>query len=286
MQSNKKKPNQTDELGVFINMRNVNGNKKGIPNTAQNIYLNQIQEQIGGVSKSKQSKKYIKPTDDDEESLSNSDSESNTESGSRSETETETETDIEVENQEDEEKNEESEDDTEAQEENDEAKEDDEDEKDEEESEGVVDTEYNEDGPTEKETEGNAEDEDCLYQYDDLVDEKDSEHIPKQIPDDQRMTDKQMTHYEKIRILGIRSKQISMGAKVMIKYNGNLEAIELAKYELDNKTTPLIIKRPLPDNTYELWKVSDLSMGEDDMSEITKRLNITFDSSVIKFNLL
>ena len=61
-----------------------------------------------------------------------------------------------------------------------------------------------------------------LLQYDDLVDERDTERQPIQIPNDQRTTDPQMTHYEKIRLLGIRTKQISMGAKVMVKYDGQL----------------------------------------------------------------
>jgi hypothetical protein len=70
-----------------------------------------------------------------------------------------------------------------------------------------------------------------------------------------------------------------MGAKVMVKYNGNLGAKELAKYELNNKTTPLIIKRPLPDNTFELWKVSELNISDNDNTQLIEELNESFNQN-------
>jgi DNA-directed RNA polymerase I, II, and III subunit RPABC2 len=148
----------------------------------------------------------------------------------------------------------------------------------------VADTEYNEDGINEKDTETNNEDiDDCLYQYDDLVEEKDSERQSFEIPSNERTTDNQITHYEKVRILGIRSKQIAMGAKVMIKYDNDMSAVELAKYELSNKTTPLIIKRSLPDNTYEMWKISELNIDDDDTNELIKNLNFQYQNKSNKY---
>jgi DNA-directed RNA polymerase I, II, and III subunit RPABC2 len=149
----------------------------------------------------------------------------------------------------------------------------------------VADTEYNEDGVNEKDTEkdtdkdtemNNDEDDDCLYQYDDLVEERDSERQVYEIPRAERMTDPQLTHYEKVRILGIRAKQIAMGSKVMVKYDNSFGPVELAKYELKHKTTPLVIKRPLPDNTYEIWKVSDLNIDDDDSNMIKQDLESSF----------
>lgn len=146
-------------------------------------------------------------------------------------------------------------------------------------------TEYNDD--EEKDERNNDEPEDdCLYQFDDLVDERDTERQPVQIPNDQRTTDPQMTHYERIRLLGIRTKQISMGAKVMVKYDGQLGATELAKYELNNKTTPLVIKRPLPDNTFELWKVSELNVGDDDNEQLFEELNQSFQQNQNLYQLV
>lgn len=138
-------------------------------------------------------------------------------------------------------------------------------------------TEYNEDGEKEKDLDGDdKDDDDCLYQYDDLVDDRDTDKPPVHILNENRTTDPQMTHYEKIRLLGIRTKQIAMGAKVMVKYDGNMGAMELAKYELINKTTPLIIKRSLPNNTFELWKVSELNIDEDNTIQIVEELNQSF----------
>lgn len=154
-----------------------------------------------------------------------------------------------------------------------------------EEDEKEAETEYNDED--EKDERNNDEpDDDCLYQYDDLVDERDTDRQPVQIPNDQRTTDPQMTHYERIRLLGIRTKQISMGAKVMVKYDGQLGATELAKYELNNKTTPLIIKRPLPDNTYELWKVSELNIGDDDNEQLVEELNQSFEQNQNLYQLV
>jgi DNA-directed RNA polymerase I, II, and III subunit RPABC2 len=141
-------------------------------------------------------------------------------------------------------------------------------------------TEYNEDAELEKTIESDDEEEDdCLYQYDDLVDERDTERQPILIEKADRTTDPQMTHYERVRVLGIRAKQIAMDSEVMAKYDGNLGAVELAKYELNYKTTPLIIKRSLPDNTYELWKVSELNIDEDDTKQIIAELNESFKSN-------
>ena len=161
---------------------------------------------------------------------------------------------------------------------------DEEDEEEEEEEEKEAETEYNDED--EKDERGSEPEDDCLYQYDDLVDERDTDRQPIQIPNDQRTTDPQMTHYEKIRLLGIRTKQISMGAKVMVKYDGQLGATELAKYELNNKTTPLVIKRPLPDNTFEIWKVSELNIGEDDNEQLVEELNQFYEQNQNLYELV
>ncbi len=145
-------------------------------------------------------------------------------------------------------------------------------------AEEVINTEYNDDGVNEKDTEANEDDVDCLYQYDELVEEKDVDRKAYEITGNDRMTDPQLTHYEKIRLLGIRSKQIAMGAKVMVKYDNEMSAVELARYELNNKTTPLIIKRQLPDNSYELWKVRELIIDNDDSNQLIDEMNNSFNN--------
>ena len=69
-----------------------------------------------------------------------------------------------------------------------------------------------------------------------------------------------MTKYELVRVLGIRTKQISVGAKVLIKNIQGETPLEIAIHELINKMTPFIIKRPLPNNTFELWHIKELDI--------------------------
>jgi DNA-directed RNA polymerase I, II, and III subunit RPABC2 len=64
-----------------------------------------------------------------------------------------------------------------------------------------------------------------------------------------------------VRVLGIRAKQISVGAKTLVKNIEGKKPIEIALFELKNKTMPFKIKRPLPNNTYEIWKISELNIN-------------------------
>tara|TARA_B100000575_G_C23090724_1_gene628798 strand:- start:1240 stop:1587 length:348 start_codon:yes stop_codon:yes gene_type:complete len=68
-----------------------------------------------------------------------------------------------------------------------------------------------------------------------------------------------LTKYEKTRILGSREKQLSLGSKPMIKLSEDKSYKEIAEKELEMKMTPMIIRRYLPDHTYEDWKISDLN---------------------------
>jgi len=263
------KDNDLNKIFVSSNIRTSTGKSIKFDNTAQNLYLNSntVKKQIGGKSKPKQvqTKKVI--TSDDSESGSGTESDSESDSEEESDIENIEEV---IPEDEDEFNNQEEQQDEETQEED----------EDETSIKDIIDTEYDEDGANEKDTEMNNEEaDDCLYQYDDLIDEKDINKETYEIPKEKRMTDPIMTQYERIRILGIRTKQISMGAKPMVKTTNNISAIELAKHELNNKTTPLIIKRPLPDNSYELWKINELNNDDDDTDLILDDLNNSFDKS-------
>ena len=70
-----------------------------------------------------------------------------------------------------------------------------------------------------------------------------------------------LTKYEKTRILGIRLKQLNNGALPYIKVSENiLDNFIIAKKELNQKKLPFIIQRPLPNNTFEYWKLEDLEI--------------------------
>eukprot|EP00457_Paulinella_chromatophora_P010356 gb/GEZN01010456.1/.p1 GENE.gb/GEZN01010456.1/~~gb/GEZN01010456.1/.p1 ORF type:complete len:282 (+),score=70.46 gb/GEZN01010456.1/:71-916(+) len=68
-----------------------------------------------------------------------------------------------------------------------------------------------------------------------------------------------MTKYEKARILGTRALQISMGAPILVELNkGEIDPLEIALKELKQKKMPIVVRRFLPDGSYEDWQASDL----------------------------
>ncbi|KAH8552542.1 DNA-directed RNA polymerase II subunit F [Umbelopsis sp. PMI_123] len=74
----------------------------------------------------------------------------------------------------------------------------------------------------------------------------------------ERVTTPYMTKYERARVLGTRALQISLNAPVMIELNGESDPLVIAMKELREKKIPLIVRRFLPDNSYEDWHVKDL----------------------------
>lgn len=73
-----------------------------------------------------------------------------------------------------------------------------------------------------------------------------------------RVTSKYLTKYERARILGTRALQISMNAPVMVNIEGETDALKIAHRELREQVIPLIVRRYLPDNSYEDWPVNEL----------------------------
>jgi DNA-directed RNA polymerase I, II, and III subunit RPABC2 len=68
-----------------------------------------------------------------------------------------------------------------------------------------------------------------------------------------------ITLYEKTKIIGLRSNQLSKGAKPFINVPPHITDVrDIARLELEQKRLPFIIKRPLPDGSYEYWRISDL----------------------------
>jgi len=67
-----------------------------------------------------------------------------------------------------------------------------------------------------------------------------------------------LTKYERARVLGTRALQISMGAPCTVPLEGETDCLRIAQKELQQQKLPMIIRRFLPDNTYEDWKIKDL----------------------------
>ena len=115
-------------------------------------------------------------------------------------------------------------------------------------------------------------DDKCIYKYaddeldnDDDNDEEDEEFFDddgKEFTDivapEDRVTKPYLTKYERVRLLGDRTKQISLGAKPMIKDSEHLPPKDVAELELDHRVMPLFIERPLPNGKKERWTLNEL----------------------------
>lgn len=80
-----------------------------------------------------------------------------------------------------------------------------------------------------------------------------SENLPEKV------TTRFLTKYEKARIIGARALQISKNAPVMVEIEpGEWDPIKIAEKELIERKIPFIIRRYLPDGSFEDWRVDEL----------------------------
>ena len=73
-----------------------------------------------------------------------------------------------------------------------------------------------------------------------------------------RITTRYMTKYERARVLGTRALQISMNAPVMVDIDNETDPLKIAMKELRDRKIPMIIRRYLPDGSYEDWNLDEL----------------------------
>jgi DNA-directed RNA polymerase I, II, and III subunit RPABC2 len=68
-----------------------------------------------------------------------------------------------------------------------------------------------------------------------------------------------LTNFERTKIIGLRANQISRGSVPFVHVPKHITDVrDIARLELEQKRLPYIIKRPLPNGTYEYWRLSDL----------------------------
>ncbi len=86
------------------------------------------------------------------------------------------------------------------------------------------------------------------------------ERLPvRGIGDPHHTTYPRITQYESTKAISFRASQICNGAKPYILVpEGVTDAYQIAKMELQAKRLPFIFKRPLPNGTYEYWRLADL----------------------------
>lgn len=68
-----------------------------------------------------------------------------------------------------------------------------------------------------------------------------------------------LTQYERTRILGFRANQLAQGGRPFIVVPTHITStLEIARLELDQRRLPFVVKRPMPDGSFEYWRLSDL----------------------------
>lgn len=67
-----------------------------------------------------------------------------------------------------------------------------------------------------------------------------------------------LSTFEKTKILGTRTNQLAQGARPYIEVPKHItDVYEIAKLELEARKLPIIIKRYMPDGTYEKFRLSE-----------------------------
>ncbi|KAK7679388.1 subunit common to RNA polymerases I, II, and III [Cerrena zonata] len=78
------------------------------------------------------------------------------------------------------------------------------------------------------------------------------------VPKSERTTTPYMTKYERARILGTRALQISLNAPVLVDIEGETDPLQISMKELAQRKIPLVVRRYLPDGSYEDWGCDEL----------------------------
>ncbi|KAK1442552.1 DNA-directed RNA polymerase [Babesia gibsoni] len=108
----------------------------------------------------------------------------------------------------------------------------------------------------------------------------DANEYRQHVENTHRITSPYMTKYEKARIIGTRALQISLNAPITIPVDASTDAVDesiamgfgetsdasaaaidpliIAEKELYQKSVPFIIRRYLPNGSYEDWKIEEL----------------------------
>lgn len=73
-----------------------------------------------------------------------------------------------------------------------------------------------------------------------------------------KITTRYLTKYERARLLGTRALQLSMNAPPLVELDGETDPLKIAAKELRERKLPLIIRRYLPDGSFEDWSLDEL----------------------------
>lgn len=141
--------------------------------------------------------------------------------------------------------------------------------------ENTVESDTESEAEDEESIEGDEDGDDCVYKLtkkkndDDIDDKLEEDNFAEDedvklrngvVPKEDRQTKPIMTKYERVRILGERARQLSLGAKPMIKGMESKDPKEVARQELKEGSIPLLIERELPNGMKEIWEPKELKI--------------------------
>jgi DNA-directed RNA polymerase subunit K/omega len=87
------------------------------------------------------------------------------------------------------------------------------------------------------------------------------QEVPPLKGDKKHISQPFLSIFEKTKILGFRSNQLAQGARAYIVVPEHItNTLDIARMELEQRRLPYIIKRPMPDGTFEYWRLSDLML--------------------------
>jgi len=92
------------------------------------------------------------------------------------------------------------------------------------------------------------------YENNNIISEKEEIILNKE----DRISSNRLSKYEMVRILGERTKQLTMGGKPLVKNYEGLSYEKIAEEELKLNMIPYIIKRTLPNGKIEKWYLDEL----------------------------
>jgi DNA-directed RNA polymerase I, II, and III subunit RPABC2 len=102
-----------------------------------------------------------------------------------------------------------------------------------------------------------------------VIDVNEAEGLDLQGENKERVTTRFMTKYERARVLGTRALQISMNAPVLVDTEKLTDPLQIAMKELRERKIPFVIRRYLPDGSYEDWTVDELVVEDLEETRIT-----------------
>ena len=70
--------------------------------------------------------------------------------------------------------------------------------------------------------------------------------------------DNKLDKFEKVRILGQRANQISLGAPPLVDITGLTDALSIAEKELKERKIPFTVKRTVPNGNIKEYSLSEM----------------------------